>query len=116
MRRTTTARYGCELGASDRRLQRPAGRCQPSPWVLVPRYELIWRPLSRKGVRRCMSDVDTVQIAREAIADISARFPTLRMVENPKDPVELSVTLPVQPGLKQQVWLCLQNIDELHFS
>jgi hypothetical protein len=60
--------------------------------------------------------MDPLQIAHQAIADIAARFPTLRMVENPEDPVELSITLPIQPGLKQKVWLCLQNIDELHFS
>ena len=60
--------------------------------------------------------MDTIKIARQAVADIAARFPTLRMVENPKDPVELSITLPVQPGLKQKVRLCLQNYDELHFS
>ncbi len=57
-----------------------------------------------------------MQIARRAVAEIAARFPNLSMVENPKDPVELSITLPIQPGLKQKVWLCLQNNDELHFS
>jgi hypothetical protein len=60
--------------------------------------------------------MDTLQIARQAVAEIAVRFPTLNMVENPQDPVELSITLPIQPGLKQQVWLCLQNNDELHFS
>jgi hypothetical protein len=43
--------------------------------------------------------MDTFQIARRAVADIAARFSTLRMVENPKDPVELSIMCPVQPGL-----------------
>ena len=60
--------------------------------------------------------MDNLQIARQAVAEIAFRFPTLNMVEKPKDPVELSITLPIQPGLKQQVWLCLQNNDELHFS
>lgn len=60
--------------------------------------------------------MDTLQIAREAIAEISARFPSLKMVEDLDAPVELSITLPAQPGLKQKVWLALQNNDELHFS
>lgn len=60
--------------------------------------------------------MDTLHIARQAVAEIAARFPTLSMVEHPEDPVELSITLPIQPGLKQKVWLGLQNNDELHFS
>ena len=60
--------------------------------------------------------MDTLQIARQAVAEIAARFPTLNMVENPQEPVELSITLPIQPALKQKVWLCLQNNDELHLS
>jgi len=35
------------------------------------------------------------------------------MVEKHDDPVEISITLPVQPGLSHKVWLCLQNQDEL---
>jgi len=35
------------------------------------------------------------------------------MVENQGEPVEISITMPVQPGLSHKVWLCLQNQDEL---
>ncbi len=38
------------------------------------------------------------------------------MVENSGEPVEISITIPIQPGLSHKVWLCLQNRDELHFS
>jgi hypothetical protein len=30
--------------------------------------------------------------------------------------VEISITMPVQPGLSHKIWLCLQNFDELGFS
>jgi len=38
------------------------------------------------------------------------------MVEQPDVPVELSICLPEQAGLKYEVLLNLQNRDELHFS
>jgi hypothetical protein len=60
--------------------------------------------------------VDTEAIARTAFAEIAARFPRLTMVENHGEPVEISITIPVQPGLSHKVWLCLQNQDELHFQ
>ncbi len=60
--------------------------------------------------------VDTLQIARDAIQQIKNSYPSLKMVENPEEPVELSITIPVQKGVKHKVWLCLQNYDELHFS
>ncbi len=59
---------------------------------------------------------DTESIAREVFAEIAKRFPTLKMVENHDDPVEISITMPVQPGLSHKVWLCLQNGDELGFK
>ena len=37
------------------------------------------------------------------------------MIEN-KDPIEISITIPPQPGISHEVWLCLQNRDELGFS
>ena len=37
------------------------------------------------------------------------------MVANLDDPVELSVTIPLQPGIRQELWLALQNHDELSF-
>jgi len=55
-------------------------------------------------------------IARSAFAEIARRFPQLKMVEDSDGPVEISISIPVQDGLKYRVWLALQNIDELHFS
>jgi hypothetical protein len=60
--------------------------------------------------------VDTELIARDVFAEIAKRFPALKMIENAGDPVEISITMPVQPGLSHKVWLCLQNHDELGFS
>lgn len=60
--------------------------------------------------------IDTLHIAKDAFAEIGARFPWLQQIEDREGPVELSVTIPVQPGIKQEIWLCLQNYDELHFS
>lgn len=63
-----------------------------------------------------MTELDTEKIARQAFADIAVRFPQLQMIEDEGVPVELSITIPQQLGLKQKVWLALQNSDELHFS
>ena len=63
-----------------------------------------------------MDTADTETIARGVFAEIAKRFPSLTMVENHDDPVEISITMPVQPGLSHKVWLCLQNHDELGFS
>jgi hypothetical protein len=63
-----------------------------------------------------MSGIGTEDIARTAFGRIQQRFPTLQMIEEENPHVEISITLPVQPGLKQSVWLCLQNHDELHFA
>jgi hypothetical protein len=60
--------------------------------------------------------VDTIAIARDAFGEIANRFPSLRMTEEVGTPVEISIIIPVQPGCGQKIWLCLQNIDELHFS
>ena len=57
-----------------------------------------------------------LRIARSAFAEIAARFPHLHMVEDVDAPVELSITIPVQPGVQHQVQLGLQNSDELHFG
>jgi hypothetical protein len=59
---------------------------------------------------------DTEAIATGVFAEIAKRFPSLRMVENQGEPVEISITMPVQPGLLHKVWLCLQNVDELGFG
>lgn len=59
---------------------------------------------------------DTEAIARGVFAEIAKRFPSLKMVENQGEPVEISITMPIQPGLSDEVWLCLQNGDELGFG
>ncbi len=59
---------------------------------------------------------DPETIARRAFSEIAARFPSLHIVEDVGVPVEISLTIPAQPGCTQKVWLCLQNTDELHFS
>src|SRR5258708_39119242 len=59
---------------------------------------------------------DTEAIARYVFAEIAKRFPSLQMIENHEDPVEISITMPVQPGLSHNIWLCLQNYDELGFK
>ena len=57
--------------------------------------------------------IDTEDIARGVFAEIAKRFSSLNMIENRGDPVEISITMPVQPGLSHKIWLCLQNRDEL---
>ena len=63
-----------------------------------------------------MGTPDSEAIARGVFAEIAKRFPSLQMVENRGEPIEISITMPVQPGLSHEVWLCLQNRDELGFS
>jgi hypothetical protein len=63
-----------------------------------------------------MAAADTEAIARGVFAEIAKRFPSLQMAENHDDPVEISITMPAQPGLQHKVWLCLQNHDELGFG
>ncbi len=63
-----------------------------------------------------MGDVDTLEIAKVALARIREAFPALELVTDASAPVELSVNLPVQAGLKHGINLNLQNVDELHFS
>ena len=58
----------------------------------------------------------TEEVARGAFAQITARFPHLQIVEDSDAPVEISLNLPVQGGLKHAVWLSFQNNDELHLS
>jgi len=38
------------------------------------------------------------------------------MIEDRDIPVEIGITMPVQPRLSHKVWLCLQNYDELGFA
>lgn len=59
---------------------------------------------------------ESVKIAEQAFARIIAGPPELIATPRLNDPVDVSIDLPVQPGLKHSVWLALQNDDELHFS
>jgi hypothetical protein len=58
----------------------------------------------------------TEEIARAAFDEIFARWPHLQWIENTDDPVEISLTVPRQDGLKHELWLALQNEDELHLQ
>jgi hypothetical protein len=60
--------------------------------------------------------VDTLEAAKRAFERIREAFPSLEMVEDKAVPVEISLDIPVQPGMKHRVSLNLQNVDELHFS
>lgn len=60
--------------------------------------------------------VDTLEIARHAFERIREAFPTLEVVEDTAAPVEISLNIPVQPGMKHRMNLNLQNVDELHLS
>ncbi|WP_036481454.1 hypothetical protein [Myxosarcina sp. GI1] len=57
-----------------------------------------------------------LEIAIQTFAEIKTRFPHLQIIDNRDAPVELSVIIPVQQGLKHEVNLNFQNRDELHFS
>ena len=59
---------------------------------------------------------ERLEIAKRTFSEIETRFPHLQTIVDEAVPVEFSVTLPVQPGLKYKVNLNLQNRDELHFS
>ena len=63
-----------------------------------------------------MSSVNTLEVAKDAIAKICSALPQIEVVVDPSAPVELSVDIPVQTGLKHRINLNLQNVDELHFS
>jgi hypothetical protein len=63
-----------------------------------------------------MGAVDTLEIAKRAFERIREAFPSLEVVEDTAAPVEISLHIPVQPGMKHLVNLNLQNVDELHFS
>jgi enamine deaminase RidA (YjgF/YER057c/UK114 family) len=58
---------------------------------------------------------DVEGTAREAFSAILGQFLHLASVEEDDPNVEISIVIPVQEGLKHQVWLALQNRDELHF-
>lgn len=57
-----------------------------------------------------------MEIAEKTFRRIAKLFPDLKMERNDEAPVELSIDIPIQPGLKYAVHLNLQNKDELHLS
>jgi len=58
---------------------------------------------------------EVVKRALDMFKQIQAEFPDLLMKSDPPDTsVELSVTIPKQPGLAFEINLKLQNDDELH--
>jgi hypothetical protein len=63
-----------------------------------------------------MDERACIRIAEDAFQRIGNLLPSLEVKKNVSDPVELSIDIPVQPGLKYAVNLNLQNRDELHFS
>jgi hypothetical protein len=63
-----------------------------------------------------MCDRSCLDIAEAAFKTIQARCSTIQVCQNTSDPVEATLDIPVQPGLKYAVTLSLQNQDELHFS
>ena len=63
-----------------------------------------------------MSSIDSVEIAKSAIAKIREALPQIEVVLDASAPVEMSVDFPIQTGLKHRINLNLQNVDELHFS
>lgn len=63
-----------------------------------------------------MSNIDALEVAKGAIAKIRKALPQIEVVVDASAPVELSVDIPIQSGLKHRINLNLQNNDELHFS
>jgi hypothetical protein len=61
-------------------------------------------------------DRDTLAIAQKTFHKISTMYPALQMRVHNDDPVELSMDIPQQLGLKYKINLNLQNTDELHIS
>ena len=63
-----------------------------------------------------MDERACIKIAEDAFQRIGSLLPSLELKKNVSDPVELSINIPVQPGLKYAVNLNFQNRDELHSS
>jgi hypothetical protein len=63
-----------------------------------------------------MNEAHCIEIAEKTFRRIAELFPDLKMKRNDAEPVELSIDIPIQSGLKYAVNLNLQNKDELHFS
>ena len=63
-----------------------------------------------------MDERACIQIAEDAFQRIGNLLPSLELKKNLAASVELSIDIPVQPGLTYAVHLNLQNGDELHFG
>ncbi len=64
-----------------------------------------------EGVR---TDGDCLGVAECVLRDIRSRCPDVRMIENAPGSLGMSVSIPVQPGVRHPIELTLQNRDELH--
>ncbi len=62
-----------------------------------------------------LSGQKNIRLAEELFQGVAAEL-ELDIAIDEDVPVEVSMTLPKQGGLKFEIWLCLQNIDELWFS
>jgi hypothetical protein len=58
--------------------------------------------------------LDAINSLHQLIQDISNKHPGLKIERDEHSPVESAFVIPVQDGLKHQIWLGLQNVDELH--
>jgi len=65
--------------------------------------------LRSKAHRECLDYTPEAEAIFRRIADDFG----LEIIKKSNDPVELSMTIPKQPGLNANIWLCLQNLDEL---
>ena len=53
--------------------------------------------------------------AEKLFRKVASEF-NLKIEKRENDPVELAMALPKQHGLRSEIWLCLQNVDELWFT
>jgi hypothetical protein len=64
----------------------------------------------------CNDNNQCLNTAEEAFKRIADLFPALQIERNEDAPVEIYLSIPVQPGNEYQTTLMLQNGDELHIS
>jgi hypothetical protein len=78
-----------------------------------------WREVR---VRRRQAEQEKRNAAAAYPQDVASHFQRLAdefglsFQLDPLAPVELSLTFPRQPGLQRDIWVCLQNDDELWFT
>jgi hypothetical protein len=63
------------------------------------------------------TDFETAQaVALRLVEAIAERHPSLDIAASERSFGELSWILPVQPGIKHEIWLAFSNNDEVHFG